>query len=112
MVAFGGISFYFLISYAFISFIFQKSYETTISQSIEKMRDVLNNEEETKTQTKTIEELRRFENFTKKILFQFKIGSIFPLTFVFIIENATLVITLVTIANTLFPILIKTYYSQ
>ena len=111
MGAFGGVAVYLLLSYAFITFIFSYKYETAITISIEKMRDQMK-EKNLKEQAKTIEELRRYESFTKNKLFQFKLGTVIPLTFESIIGKATLVITLVTLTNTLFPILIKQFYTE
>eukprot|EP01080_Neovahlkampfia_damariscottae_P001735 gene1735-504_t len=112
IAAFGGISVFLMMSYAFITFIFSFKYSTTIQQSIEKMRDQIELHENLTQQTKTIEQLRRFESFTKTKLFSFKLAGVIELTFGSILGKATLVTIVVTFANNVFPLLIDSYYSQ
>eukprot|EP01080_Neovahlkampfia_damariscottae_P005381 gene5381-9188_t len=108
---FGGISFFLLLIYAIISAFYSFKYNETIESSIIEINDNFRGGQK-KEKMKTIEQLRRFENYTSTKLFQFKFAAVVPLTIGSLFGRATLLVTAVTIFRTLVPLVISQFYSQ
>jgi hypothetical protein len=104
-MAFSLMFMYALVS-AFYSFKYGSSIQNGILENSKKLK------KEKKENMRTIEELRRFQSYTSDKIFVFNFATFIPLTIQSLLGRATLVVTVITIARALFPLVIKQFYVQ
>jgi DUF4097 and DUF4098 domain-containing protein YvlB len=99
-----------MFMYALVTTFYSFKYDSSIQNGILEISKKL--QKESKENMRTIEQLRRFQSYTSDKIFQFNFATFIPLTIQSLLGRATLVVTIITIARALFPLVVKQFYVQ